>query len=205
MAILKNTTVSGTGAVTIPIGTTAQRPSPANGMLRFNTTSGTPEVYITQSGIWDPLYPPGSILLFARSSAPDGWIKANGAGVSTTTYAALFANIGYTFGGSGATFNVPDLRGAFPRAWDDGRTLDNGRGFGTYQDFDWKGFYQTNTGSNTFSYSHGPVYMGKTIFGTHTGNLFTGWWSAPSAAIGTAWNTEETRPRNRALLACIKF
>jgi phage-related tail fiber protein len=144
-------------------------------------------------------------MYFARNSAPDGWLKANGASVSTTTYAALFANIAYTWGGSGGSFTLPDLRGEFPRSWDDGRGADSGRAFANVQAQDWKGFYQSNVGSNTFSYSHGPVYMGKTIFGTFTGNVFGGHWAAPAAAIGTGWDGSEVRPRNRALLACIKY
>jgi len=204
MATLLNTTVQGTTSVRIPIGTTAERPSPLTGMLRYNSSTRVPELY-EPSGIWDPLYPPGSIMYFARNSAPDGWLKANGASISTTTYAALFANIAYAWGGSGGSFNVPDLRGEFPRSWDDGRGADSGRAFANQQGQDWKGFYQSNVGSNTTAYSHGPVYMGKTIFGTFTGNVFGGHWAAPAAATGTGWDGSEVRPRNRALLACIKY
>jgi len=42
------------------------------------------------------------------------WLKADGTGVSTTTFARLFAKIGYTYGGSGGTFNLPDRRGRVP-------------------------------------------------------------------------------------------
>ena len=46
MATLKNTTVSDTGFLKLPAGTTAQRPaSPVTGMVRFNTTLGYAEVY----------------------------------------------------------------------------------------------------------------------------------------------------------------
>jgi hypothetical protein len=201
MATLKNVQINDTGNLRIPAGTTAQRPTAATGLLRYNTNLSGPEFY---TGVaWTPLVPTGAIEFFARSSAPAGWVKANGAGLSTTTYAALFASIGYTFGGGGATFNVPDMRGEFSRSWDDGRTLDNGRGFGTFQNEDWKTFFQSNTGSNTFSYSHGPVYMGKS--GGFTGNLFGGGWRAPAAALGTAWDSSPIRPRNVALLACIKY
>jgi hypothetical protein len=49
--------------------------------------------------------------------------------------------------------------------------------------------------------------MGKSIFGTFSGapGMFGGRWQAPAAAIGYAWDTSEIRPRNRALLACIKY
>lgn len=55
--------------------------------------------------------PAGIIMDYAGSSVPTGWLECDGTGKSTTTYAALFAAIGYTWGGSGATFNVPDFRG----------------------------------------------------------------------------------------------
>jgi len=55
--------------------------------------------------------PTGTLLPFAGSSAPLGYLLADGSSYSTTTYAALFNVIGYTFGGSGSSFNVPDLRG----------------------------------------------------------------------------------------------
>ena len=48
MATLKNTTINDTGFLTVPVGTTAQRPaSPTVGMLRYNTTLGTLEQYNT--------------------------------------------------------------------------------------------------------------------------------------------------------------
>ena len=205
MAILKNTSISSTTVARIPLGTTAQRPTPQTGMLRYNTTALVPEIYTDV--VWDPLYPSGSVMYFARTTAPDGWLKCNGAAVSRTTYAALFASIGTTWGaGNGSTtFNLPELRGEFPRVWDDGRGVDSGRGIATFQDQDWKGYYMTNNGANTFAYSHGPVYFAKSIFPTHTGNLFGGHWAAPAAALGTAWDTSPIRPRNRVLLACIKF
>lgn len=77
----------------------------------------------------------GMVATFARDTPPTGWLKANGAAVSRTTYAALFAAIGTTFGaGDGnTTFNLPDVRGYFLRIWDDGRGIDAGRAFGTIQ------------------------------------------------------------------------
>jgi len=58
--------------------------------------------------------PAGSIMMYGGSSAPSGWLLADGASYSTATYPDLFAAIGYTYGGSGSTFNVPDLRQRFP-------------------------------------------------------------------------------------------
>jgi hypothetical protein len=61
-----------------------------------------------------------------------------------------------------------------------------------------------NTRRASNDYTHGPQYMGKTT-ASYTGNLFTGYWAAPAAAIGYQWDSSEIRPRNMALLACIKF
>jgi len=55
--------------------------------------------------------PVGSVMDFAGSSAPSGWLLCYGQSLSTSTYASLFAVIGYTYGGAGASFNTPDYRG----------------------------------------------------------------------------------------------
>jgi microcystin-dependent protein len=79
--------------------------------------------------------PIGSVVACATPTVPGGFLECNGAAVSRVTYATLFGLIGTYYGGGdgSTTFNIPDLRGAFIRGWDNGRTLDNGRGFGTYQ------------------------------------------------------------------------
>lgn len=80
--------------------------------------------------------PPGTLISFAGAGLPDGYLKANGAAVSRTAYAALYAAIGTAYGaGDGATtFNVPEARGVFLRGWDDGRGVDVGRVLGSNQD-----------------------------------------------------------------------
>jgi microcystin-dependent protein len=64
--------------------------------------------------------PVGSIQPFAGASAPGGWLLCDGAAVSRTDYAELFAVLGTTYGtGNGSTtFNVPDLRGRVPAGLD---------------------------------------------------------------------------------------
>jgi phage-related tail fiber protein len=208
MATLASLTVDDTGFLRLPSGTTAQRIAGQVGMARFNTSTNQQEWF---DGVgWVNLIPPGAVRFFARTTAPDGWLKCNGAAVSRTTYAVLFSAIGTTWGaGDGSTtFNVPELRGEFPRVWDDGRGVDSGRGLATFQDQDWKSFYQSNLPQGTNAYTHSPVYMEKSIFGTFSpgGNgIFSGHWAAPSSAQGVAWDTSPIRPRNRALLACIKY
>lgn len=60
-----------------------------------------------------PLVPIGTILDFAAATAPSGYLVCDGSAVSRTTYSALFAVIGTTWGsGDGSTtFNIPDFRG----------------------------------------------------------------------------------------------
>ncbi|MFJ3374838.1 phage tail protein [Pseudomonas sp. NPDC086112] len=78
----------------------------------------------------------GMVSAFAMKVAPTGWLTCNGAVVSRTSFASLFARIGTTFGaGDGVTtFTLPDMRGLFPRGWDDGRGLDPSRAFGSFED-----------------------------------------------------------------------
>ena len=61
------------------------------------------------------LMPTGVVLPFGGPTVPNGWLLANGAAISRTTYANLFDKIGTTYGaGDGSTtFNLPDLRDRF--------------------------------------------------------------------------------------------
>ena len=141
----------------------------------------------------------GAVQFFARNTAPTGWLKANGAAISRTTFSALFDAIGTTFGsGDGSTtFNLPDMRGEFARGWDDGRGVDSGRSFGTEQ------------GDEFRSHNHAP-YRGRSISnGTQNRSWVVGGSEGAiinniSSSISNAGGSE-TRPRNIALLACIKF
>ena len=139
----------------------------------------------------------GTVQAFAMSSAPTGWLKANGAVVSETTYAALYAQIGTTFntGGEGAgNFRLPDLRGEFVRGWDDGRGIDAGRTFGSGQ----AGQMPSHTHSLAASGGAGATLQ---IAGSNSQSPG----SVSTNATGGTENGSENRPRNVALLFCIKF
>lgn len=64
--------------------------------------------------------PTGSVQMFAGASAPAGWLIADGAAVSRTSYSQLFALLGTTYGvGDGSTtFNLPNLKGKVPVGYD---------------------------------------------------------------------------------------
>ena len=52
----------------------------------------------------------GIVVPWGSASIPSGFLLCNGTSYATASYTALFAVIAYTYGGSGANFNVPDLR-----------------------------------------------------------------------------------------------
>lgn len=101
----------------------------------------------------------GMIVMVGYSAnPPTGWLKCNGAQISRTTYSALFAAIGTTYGsGNGSTtFHLPDFRGLFPRGFDDGRGIDSGRVFGSFQDSDNKSHNHGGlTGNQSHDHYHG--------------------------------------------------
>lgn len=74
--------------------------------------------------------PTGGLLMYAGATAPAGWLVCDGAAVSRTIYAALFAVVGTTYGiGNGSTtFNLPDLRGRTPVGLDASQGEFNARG-----------------------------------------------------------------------------
>jgi len=60
--------------------------------------------------------PVGTLLDYAGTTAPSGYLMCDGRQLSTAgSYERLFAVIGYSYGGSGANFNIPDFRGRFAR------------------------------------------------------------------------------------------
>lgn len=89
------------GAIDASSASDGQVPTVASGVLAFANSNRVP---------------PGALFSYAGSTAPTGYLLCDGAGVSRTTYADLFAVIGETFGsGDGSTtFNLPDLRDRFP-------------------------------------------------------------------------------------------
>src|SRR5579864_620785 len=95
--------------------TTASRPTnPVVGEFGFNVTLNSFEFWDgsswqqTVTGTANGAVPTGTILEFAGSSAPTGFLMANGSSQSTAAFPALFAVIGYTYGGAGPSFNVPN-------------------------------------------------------------------------------------------------
>lgn len=138
----------------------------------------------------------GQVVFMASATIPSGWLECNGATVSRTTYATLFAAIGTAYGaGDGATtFQLPDLRGEFIRGADRGRGVDTGRAIGSGQSH----ALESHTHDGGLFANGGQGGSGIVVL-TEPGGLHAV--NANTKAAGTA----ETRPRNVAMVACIKY
>lgn len=197
---------------------------------RANHT-GTQDV-ATISGlqaVLDAIVPSGTVIHTAAAVAPTGYFAADGSAKSRTTYARLFEAIGtaYGIGDGSTTFNIPDLRGEFIRGFDGGRGIDISRVFGSAQASQNLAHTHTITDpGHTHSlydpgHSHnvGASYIGSgnssnggyinnsPNSGAYTSTNLTGI-SIYAAATGITIQNNggtEARPRNVALLACIKY
>lgn len=131
------------------------------------------------------LVPTGTVAYFFGTTPPVGWMIANGATFSATTYSALAAVLGGNV--------LPDLRGVFIRGLDLGAGLDPSRTLNTYQ-------------ADSFaSHTHG-VLADNGGFNTNSNNVVSG---TDRGAVYTAQTTAtggtETRPKNVSLLPIIKY
>ena len=220
--------MGGTGALKLPSGTTAQRPTPATGQIRFNSTTTSFEGY--NGSAWGGLasgIPTGTILTFGASTPPSGFLECNGSAISRSTYASLFSILSTTHGaGDGSsTFNIPDLRGQFVRGWDNSAGVDASRAFGSSQtDQNKNHTHTTDSQSLTGSVSHLSGSLANNP-GSASGIITK---LSPASAIGarssgsanasgisidathshtisSSGGGTEARPKNIALMYIIKF
>ena len=164
--------------------------------------------------------PAGAEIMWATSSVPSGWLEENGASISRSTYAALFAVIGVTYGSvDGNTFNLPDARGEFIRGWahgsanDPDRAARTNRGDGTTGDV---------VGSKQADQMQGHKHAGRYNYGSSLGNSYntspsttggSGGTDAHSNVLlpvtdgtnGTPRTGLESRPRNINKMIIIKY
>jgi len=154
----------------------------------LHSATGAAVVQITDAGIaltgTISGLAPGIMAPWAGTGSPAKWLPCNGAAVSRTTYALLFAAIGVTWGaGDGSTtFNVPDLRGRVALGTSGSFALAATGGATTYD------ISHTHTGpSHTHTiadHSHGPGNLSNTSHGHAAGSL------AFSASSTTAANND---------------
>jgi microcystin-dependent protein len=166
--------------------------------------------------------PIGTIIQYAAATAPAGWLICNGVVVpngvgtvqgQTANFANLRAVLGTTYGAAGT---LPDLRGVFVRGLDQGKGLDSGRGLGSYQADRYPNHYHGvgelgSTGNDGWfirrAWSGVGTWLTKAIDGagsisaTYTVNRASG----DTGTTNQINDGTETRPKNVALVYCIKY
>ncbi|SED06125.1 Phage Tail Collar Domain [Pseudomonas saponiphila] len=138
--------------------------------------------------------PVGAMVPFPKGTVPPGFLEVDGSVQSAATYPDLAAYLGTTFntGGEGeGNFRLPESRGEFLRGWDHGRGVDAGRALGSWQTDELR--------------SHKHALDANVV--TETGSGYAG----GIATDGNKYLTEtafsggmETRPRNLAVMWCVK-
>lgn len=208
---------SATKGVLFPRMTTAQRTAlgaltPTEGMLVFDTELGAYFFFV--GGVWVQLttgagggVPPGTILAYGAETPPAGYLSCDGAAFSKFDYPTLFNAIGTAWGGDGLpNFRLPDLRGRFPRGWDDGTGVDPDAGGRTAL------HTGGTTGDNVGSYQ-GDEFRGHTHAYTRNQTTIDRGSSGGQAAVlrntqsaqTTSAGGSETRPQNVAVHYIIKY
>ena len=167
------------------------------------------------TAVQQALLPAGAVQAFAMNSAPAGWLAADGTAVSRSTYAALFAAIGTTYGaGDGSTtFALPDLRGIFLRG--SGSQTISGTTYNKTFAAKEGDAIRNITGNLSFGAQMAALQTASGAFAAVTTNQFMPQqatansvgigsvnFSATAAGVPTS---DENRPANIALLYCIKF
>jgi hypothetical protein len=216
-----------TSAGNVGIGTTSPAESlHVNGTVRATglNLNGT-AVTATAAQINEGLAPPGSVIFHAANTAPTGYLKANGAAVSRSVYSDLDAaiycgdalNATAAFGyrctdplnpstsrsTTGTHIVLPDGRSEFIRGWDDGRGIDVGREFGSAQ-----------VATSLFDDRGGGLLAMFGVDGAAGDTVASGATNSISSRSGTFFDSAvgtftayryAFKPRNIALLACIKY
>jgi hypothetical protein len=167
---------TGVGSLTIGVGNTLTLAADPALPLQASTKAYV-DAQVVAAG--PGLVPAGAVMAFYRSTPPTGWLECNGQ--SAAAYPNLVA-IG--------VITTPDLRGFFVRGWDNNRGVDPARALGTSQE---DAFEAHNHIYDRITAGYTGVQSGT--YDTPQGNI-----SASSSNTGGT----ETRPKNIALMYCIK-
>lgn len=162
--------------------------------------------------------PIGGTIIWHLDTIPPDYLIADGSSLLTANYQELFTVLGYTYGGSGATFNLPNLQGYFLRGWDNAEGNDpdaasrTDRGDGTTGD---------NVGTKQEDAFQGHWHATAISDYVAGGGIGAPRYAFPSAAITTSWPaarqastdgthgdpriSSETRSKNINVLFCIRY
>ncbi len=154
----------------------------------------------------------GMVAFYAVNKPPANWLVCDGVTYAINLYTPLYNVIGNLYGGvSGSTFAVPDLRGRFIRGLDGGANVDSGRTIGSTQDDSLQqhghNMYEGDGGGAgrspaTRSDDDGGL---RYINGGLSGEVYVREIARGSMDGNIARVSGETRPKNVALLPCIRF
>jgi len=186
------TSVTGTAPISVATGTTTPAISISEATQSASGAMSSADKTKLDGLVANSGVPSGAVMAFAMNSVPTGWLHANGASISTGgVNAALFAAIGYEYGGSGGSFNLPDLRGYFVR------------GSGTNTDGTVSGGFGDKQADAFKSHNHTAI---QTIDNAGGYDLGSGRvrYGGSGDTTGSTGGTE-TRPKNIAMLYCIKL
>ncbi|RDL23126.1 phage tail protein [Pseudomonas jessenii] len=139
--------------------------------------------------------PVGAVLAFPTGIVPPGFLELDGSVQSIATYPDLAAFLGTTYnkGNEGAgNFRLPESRGEFLRGWDHNRGVDAGRAVGTYQADEFKSHTHPLPPNSVQNTAGGGIYWNGGTNGLSS--------LGPTSSAGGT----ETRPRNLAVMWCIK-
>jgi microcystin-dependent protein len=128
----------------------------------------------------------GMVMPYAGAAAPSGWLLCDGSAISRTTYAALFAVVGTSFGtGDGSsTFNLPDMRGRVIAGVDTmGGTSANRLTSSYAHNVGGTGGSEQNTPNGSVSGSTGSTTLSTSQMPSHTHNYVKDTWFTGSNGL----------------------
>lgn len=149
----------------------------------------------------------GMVMACPFSTVPAGWLECNGAAVSRTTYAGLYAKIGVTYGsGDGSTtFNLPDYRGRFLRGWDHGAGVDPDAASRTDRGDTTTGDYVGTKQTDEFKSHNHDQHADVGVMGIGSSSGYYCLKADGTWAMEPAKGGNETRPVNINVMYCIKY
>ncbi|MFJ4143535.1 phage tail protein [Pseudomonas sp. NPDC089734] len=170
--------------------------------------------------------PIGMMVPFPKADIPPGFLEVDGSLQSIAAYPDLAAYLGTKFNQASdpaGYFRLPESRGEFLRGWDHGRGVDAGRGLGTFQDQSLGAHAHKDTGfvdnvgggsgatGVTGAVAAASSFFGK-VYGSSSSTTAKAYVESSAGSLGGAIagltsgsaGGTETRPRNIAVVWCIK-
>lgn len=185
----------------------------ASGSWASQSLSSSYAVSASYAPVLGDTVPIGTITAFGGVTVPNNWLECDGAAYLTSSFPELYsaisssdasASYGYlcdSFGNRNSSegyFKIPDFRGEFLRGWDHNRGVDLNRVFASLQ----LDAFKSHT--HTFNQYGGNGVSAGSVAGTPPQNSL-GLNPGTNLFTTNATGDNDTRPRNIAILWCIKY